>query len=296
MKTKFFIYSLFLVSFTTFFSCAEDDLEKESIFVDSEITKNELDLYIEKNYTEPYNIGLIYKYVDGESDMNYNLSPASYESSLRMTVLFKYLGIEPYDKITGSTDFIRAYFPKVLSYIGSPAYRNNGTMVLGTAEGGRKITMYNLNDLVNVEDDDIDFLNYYYFHTIHHEFAHILNQTRDFPKSFDAITGSGYVADSWNTEYDNSTSLADGFISAYASKEASEDFVEVYSYYITTDPELWDSALEEAGEKGSAIIEAKLEIVRSYFLSAWGIDLDVLRTEILTRQDNLVNIDQTSLN
>src|SRR5690606_29879478 len=133
----------------------------------------------EKNYTEPYNIGLIYKYVDGESDMNYNLSPASYESSLRMTVLFKYLGIEPYDKITGSTDFIRAYFPKVLSYIGSPAYRNNGTMVLGTAEGGRKITMYNLNDLVNVEDDDIDFLNYYYFHTIHHEFAHILNQTRD---------------------------------------------------------------------------------------------------------------------
>lgn len=290
--SKYIIAGLLLLTF----SCSEDKISPDSVFTDQKIDKNELDLFIEEHYVKPYNVGVIYKYVDGESDMNYNLSPATYESSVRMTILFKYLGIEPYNEVTGSTDFIRSYFPKSLSYIGSPAYRNNGTMVLGTAEGGRKITMYNLNALNEGTGGNIDYLNRMYFRTIHHEFAHILNQTKDFSRSFDEISAAGYVSDAWNTQYRESTALVAGFISPYASKEAKEDFVEIYSFYILLSPEQWQQRIARGGEVGRPILERKLEIVRAYFANVWDIDLDELRDEILKRQANLHLIDQLSLN
>ncbi|MBD1420439.1 zinc-binding metallopeptidase [Sphingobacterium chuzhouense] len=288
--------NVLLFSSLLLFSCSEDSLDPDSIFVDQEIDRNELDNYIEETYTEDYNIAIVYKFVEPESDYNYNLSPARYESAVRMTKLLYYLGIEPYDKITGSKEFIRAYFPKLLNYIGSPAYRNNGTFVLGTAEGGIKITLYALNDLTAATSTNIPFLNYYYFHTMHHEFAHILHQTKDYPSSFREITGSGYVADAWSDVYDDDSAVADGFISAYASKEANEDFVETYSFYITLSPQEWEARISSGGEAGQEIIEAKLDIVRTYFLNTWDIDLDELRDEILARQAALPDFDQTSLN
>jgi len=289
-------FSLLLFSTILLFSCSEDKLEQESIFVDKNVDKNELDKYIEKTYTNDYNIAILYKFVEKESDLDYNLSPASYESSVRMSKLLFHLGIEPYDKITGSKKFIKSYFPKLLNYIGSPAYRNNGTFVLGTAEGGVKITLYLLNKLDENTGKDVKFLNYYYFHTMHHEFAHILHQTKGYPASFEQITGSGYVGDSWNDIYTNDKSAAEvGFISPYASKEPNEDFVETYSYYITLSPTEWNQRIGSGGEAGKALIEAKLDIVRTYFQNIWNIDLDELRDEILARQADLANFDQTSL-
>src|SRR5690606_19143161 len=220
-------------------SCSEDKLDPESILVDLDIEQNELDNYIQNQFTDDYNISIVYKFVEPESDYDYNLSPANYESAVRITRLLHYLGIEPYDRIVGNKDFIRAYFPKLLNYIGSPAYRNNGTMVLGTAEGGVKITLYALNQLTEERSTNVAFLNRYYFHTMHHEFAHILHQNKDYPASFREISGSGYVGDAWNDVYegdDVAGAAADGFISPYASKEANEDFVETYSYYITLTP------------------------------------------------------------
>lgn len=295
MKRANKFYSLLLVC-CLLSSCSEADLSPDSVFNDLEVQQNNLDNYIKANYTTDYNIAIVYKFVEAESDLNYNLSPASYESSVRMTKLISYLGIEPYDVVTGSKAFIKSYFPKILNYIGSPAYRNNGTMVLGTAEGGKKITMYNLNALNEETGSDIEYLNFFYFHTIHHEFAHILHQTKDFPTSFDQISGNGYVSDSWSDVYDDETAVAEGFVSAYASKEANEDFVETYSFYITLSPEQWEERISSGGDAGKATIEAKLEIVRNYFLNIWKIDLDVLRAEVLRRQDNLPNFDQISLN
>ncbi|MFD2596089.1 zinc-binding metallopeptidase [Sphingobacterium griseoflavum] len=289
------IYSILLLSSFLLFSCSEDALDTDSVFVDKTVDKNDLDNYIEHNFTKDYNIAIVYKFVEAESDLNYNLSPAQYESSVRMTKLLYYLGIEPYDKVTGSKAFINSYFPKLLNYIGSPAYRNNGTFVLGTAEGGTKITLYALNDLNETSATNATFLNRYYFHTMHHEFAHILHQTRDYPSSFNQITGSGYVADSWNSIYSDATAAADGFISPYASKEANEDFVETYSFYITLSPAQWEQKISAGGAAGRAKIEAKLDIVRAYFMNVWNIDLDVLRDEILARQASLPDFDQLSL-
>ncbi|MND85187.1 hypothetical protein D3C80_771030 [compost metagenome] len=131
---------------------------------------------------------------------------------------------------------------------------------------------------------------------MHHEFGHILHQTKGYPASFEQITGARYVSDSWSDIYENDADAAAlGFVSPYASKEPNEDFVETYSYYITLSPTQWNQRISSGGAEGKALIEAKLDIVRTYFQNVWNIDLDELRDEILARQADLPNFDQTSL-
>ena len=129
-------------------ACSEDGLDDKSVItgIGYEI-ETPFDEWLLENFIEPYNIRVMYRYEDMESDMTYNLVPARYERSIEMAQLVSYLCLQAYDEITGSRDFIRANFPKDLFFVGSPAYNNNGSIVLGTAEGGTKITLFNLNTL-----------------------------------------------------------------------------------------------------------------------------------------------------
>lgn len=167
-------------------SCSEDDLSGTSVIKPEQTTETPLDAWLYKNYIEPYNIEFRYRYEDMESDMIYDLTPANYEKSVQMAKLVKHLCLQAYDEVTGSRDFITSYFPKMVFLVGSPAYNNNGEVVLGTAEGGTKITLYAVN---NMDPTDVDLLNEWYFKTIHHEFAHILNQKKPFSTDFNQITG-----------------------------------------------------------------------------------------------------------
>lgn len=295
-KYLFLLSSILLVS-----ACKKEKLDEQSVFVDSTVEKNPLDNYIYNNLVLGYNIDVLYKYVDKESDQNYNLIPADYNSSIRMTKLLKYLGFEPYDEVTGSKTFIKRYFPKLINYIGEAAYRNNGTKILGTAEGAKKITLYEINRLTATTGANANFLTDSYFHTIHHEFQHILNQTTEFPTSFKTISGTGYVDDIWNTVYTSTAaSVTAGFISPYASSSDKEDFAELYSFYITLSAAQFDAMLASAGTSaaaiaGRAIIANKLVVVKSYMLTVWNIDMDVLRANIVNKKANLGTFDQTSL-
>ena len=78
--------------------------------------------------------------------------------------------------------------------IGEWEYKNNGTFILGTAEGGRKILLSGINYLDQYIEND-QMLNHYYFKTIHHEFTHILNKTKAIPTENQLVTVNGYVAD-----------------------------------------------------------------------------------------------------
>ncbi|QDW26662.1 zinc-binding metallopeptidase [Pedobacter sp. KBS0701] len=291
-------YLVLFASALVMSACKKEKLDSNSVFVDSTIEKNPLDNYIYSNFILNYNVDILYKYVDKESDLNYNLIPASYTSSIRLTKLFKYLGFEPYDDVTGSKAFIKRYFPKLINFIGEAAYRNNGTRVLGTAEGARKITLYEVNRLTATTGVNADFLTDSYFHTIHHEFQHILNQTTEFPTSFRTISGTGYVDDVWNTTYTSTgAAVAAGFISPYASSSDKEDFAELYSFYITLSATQFNALLNSNGSTaaGRTIINNKLVVVKNYMLSVWNIDMDVLRANIVNRKANLGTFDQTSL-
>ena len=176
---KYIIYSLIITLTCGLGACNNDeDVDKaNSIFSTEEVERSPFDNWILGNYTHPYNIALKYRMEDNESDMTHVLAPADYKKSVVLAKIIKHVWLEAYDEATGNPDFLRQYIPKTIHFIGSPAYEDNGTMVLGTAEGGMKITLYNVND-INPDKIDINLLNEYYFQTMHHEFAHILHQRR----------------------------------------------------------------------------------------------------------------------
>jgi substrate import-associated zinc metallohydrolase lipoprotein len=273
-------------------SCGEEKLDPNSQILDSNVEMNEFDERLLDNYVTPYNIEFIYRMEYIESDMNYYLVPAQYEKSVQIAKLMIHLCLQAYDEVTGDKEFIRTYFPKMIHIIGSAAYRNNGTMVLGTAEGGLKITLYMINSL----QLDPDYLNQYYFHTMHHEFAHILHQTKPYSSDFEMISGTDYVKDTWNDAFKSDADAQQhGFITPYAASEANEDFVELLSTYITNTPKFWSDMLKTAGKDGSAIIEQKFDIVYNYMKNTWGIDLNDLRDVILKRQGEIDQLDLDNL-
>ena len=288
---RFLKYIMIMLAAVGMSACQEEALDPNSQIIDSKVEQNDFDKWLMKNYVEPYNIDFKYRMEYNESDMNYYLVPAEYEKSIQIAKLLLHLCIGSYDEVTGSKDFIKSYFPKMVHLVGSAAYRNNGTMVLGEAEGGLKMTLYYINSLQLKPA----FLNEYYFKTMHHEFAHILHQTKPYPADFEMISGSDYVADTWNDVWEgDADAQKNGFISEYASKEANEDFVEIIAIYITNSASTWNSIIKAAGEGGD-IITSKFDIIYNYMNSTWGIDLDELREVILRRESEISSLDLTDI-
>lgn len=289
------IYLLFAMVLSlglTFTSCNDDHLDSESIFQDEDTSKdNNFDKWIYTNYTVPYNIRLMYQMEDIESDYQYTLAPAQYEQSIRLAHIIKYVWIDAYAEVAGST-FIRKYVPKVLHFIGSSGYNSSGTEILGTAEGGIKVTLYKVNDFTL----DANVLNEYYFKTMHHEFSHILHQTKDFDTQYKLITEGDYVSGDWYL-YSQNQALQKGFITPYSMSEPREDIAEMTAEYIVLTPTQWNAHLAAAGTYGADKIKQKLDIVKTYMTDSWGIDLDQLRDVTQRRMNDVVNgrIDLESL-
>ena len=274
-------------------ACQEEALDPQSIITIDSRKKNDFDKWLDANYVYPYNIEFKYRYENNETDLNYYTVPAAIDNAIIMAHLVKYLCIDSYDEVAGIV-FTRTYFPKEFFLMGEWEYRNNGTYTLGTAEGGKKIILMGINYLPSYMQT-ASTLNHYYLKTIHHEFTHILNQTKDFPVSFSQVSGSsaegGYLADNWNAAEYAADHLQRGFISRYAQHSDREDFAECMSMYITNPATWWQAQLETAatGElDGAARISTKLSIVKQYMSETFGIDLDELRDVILRRQAEVI--------
>lgn len=302
-----YLFSIAVLAFTAA-ACNDDPLSQNSVIeTPKAYERTPLDAWLEENYLKPYNIDFKYRFEVNESDMNYYTVPARYDLAVKMARLVKYLCVDTYDEICG-LEFTRSYFPKMFFLIGEWEYRNNGSFILGTAEGGKKILLSGVNYLDKVLNgessgvveamDPAESLNHYYIKTIHHEFTHILNQQVVFPTDFTAISGPDYVNDLQFEEPYSSTYGSRGFISAYAQTNSSEDFAEMVSIYVTNSAESWAAMLAAAGSEGAAKIEAKLGIVRTYLSESWNINMDMLRAAILRRQGDVMSgrIDLSKLN
>ena len=276
-----------LAGFCLSFTACETDEPDESVSVITidKYEPNPFDLWLEENFVAPYNIAFKYRYEQIESDLNYYTVPANLEESIILAHLVKYTCCDLYDEVAG-VEFTRSYFPKMFFLIGEWEYKNNGTIILGTAEGGKKILLSGVNYLKTYMSRGADAVNYYYLKTIHHEFTHILNQTVTIPNEYKFITGEDYVEDLWSESPYNEGYLTRGFISAYSQNSYTEDFAEMLSMYITNSPEQWEAWMTEAGDAAS-LIEAKLGIVRSYMQSGFGLNIDDLRSALMRRQNEI---------
>jgi substrate import-associated zinc metallohydrolase lipoprotein len=200
-----------------------------------------------------------------------------------MAHLALYLWYDVYDSVV-NPDFLPKYGPKMIQLIGSSMMDPvQGTEKLGYAEGGIKITILKVNKM---QLDNIDNLNEYIFKTMHHEFAHILHQQKNYPTEFAQITPANYDPIKWQ-ERSNKEAWQLGCVTNYGSSEAHEDFVEVIANYIVKPQAWWDNMLKEAGAEGAAIIQQKWEICNTWLEEKWEIDLDELRAEVQKRQADL---------
>ena len=294
MKKNIYAILLAFVASFALMSCSDDDPSSESIFPTTSPKRDAFDKWLLENYTFPYNVEMKYKMEDIESDMKYHLVPADSAKTAKLSIIMKYLWFDAYNEVIGPY-FIKENMPRTIHFIGSPAYNSEGTMVLGTAEGGLKITLYMVNSLDDETLKDYDTMNKYYFHTLHHEFTHILNQKIPYDQSFKLITESGYVSGDWYTISDKTAHQA-GFVTPYAMVEPLEDFAEMLSGYVTMSQSEWNAILADAGTTGAASISAKLDIVRNYMQESWNVDIDQLRAVVLRRASTLSAVDLKHLN
>lgn len=282
------VWAVLLAGGAVLGSCSDDTLDPESIFDVTSPERTEFDTWLYMNYVVPYNIQFNYKYVDRESDNTYNLIPADIEKAEVMAKVTKYLWIDSYTELLGP-DFMKLYCPRMIQLIGSKAYNSQGSVVLGTAEGGQKITLYNVNEL-DIHNLDISFLNYWFFKTMHHEFAHILHQTKNYSTDFNLIS-TDYQGPSWLNLEDDAEANRMGYVTRYASYAPDEDFVEIISNYVTNPDGYWEYTLASGGETGAPKLQAKMDIVRAWLLESWNIDLDKLRDIVQRRSSEVLTVD-----
>ena len=278
----------------------KEKLDEESIFKDVPVLDStsytyQFDKYLYENYQLKYNIAFQYKLDDESTDMNYNLVPVSYDKAQIVAHAIKYLWLDVYGTQMGE-EFLKLYAPRIINVLGSPAINAaQKTETLGVAEGGVKITLYNMND---IDLSNMKWLNKYIFHVMHHEFSHILHQTKSFPKEYEQISAGLYDSQSWQYHSDEEA-YALGFVTPYSMSEAHEDFVEVISSYITDTRETWEKRgivmaadhthIESFDEDvpGTVIIMTKINMCKDWLSEKYDYTLDSLRAEVQRRQDAL---------
>lgn len=292
-------------------ACSNDDVDaNNSIFPTREENTDStaFDKWLNKNYTEPYNIRFNYLYIDQNSDMGYNVSPADIKKSIALAKIIKHVWLDAYTELMGP-DFLKQHCFREFQLIGSAQHKNDGSIVLGFAEGGIRVNLFQVNYLdpahlyieqTNPFASGSNFdLNRAYFHTMHHEFAHILTQLKDYSTDFRTITKEYHSADWVNVKDEDAGK--EGYVTGYASSEYNEDFAEVFSCYVTDTDVMWQKRLAQAvgangDETGKKAILAKLSIIRSYLKDSWGVDIDKLRTIVLRRASEVNSLDLETLN
>jgi len=235
------IYILLLLSSVlfAFSSCEkEDDLRDESVVAYDKPFQNELDLWIYENLTKPYNVEVKYKWDDGEVMNDIHVTPPKMEKAKDFVEAYLNLWIKPYEEEAiagGNPEFMKKYMPKLLVLVGTPSYNGDGTMTMGLAEGGRKVTIFDIDNFAEVKASSWDTPEsialskrnkiYTSFHTLHHEFAHIMHQTKFYPDEFKEISKGDYTGN-WMDVNLNAANLK-GFITPYSMLNEDEDFVEI---------------------------------------------------------------------
>ena len=273
------------------FACKrEDEIELVNLFDEVESTYP-LDIFLKEEFRDPYGSVIIYKYIDLYIDPTKLAIPPRFDVVKPVAELIKQAWIEPYNEASDQGDkFLKKYFPAEIILVGSPLYNGDGTITLGVADAGVRITLTQVNDYNPYNKEWI----LRSFRTLHHEFAHIIDQNFNFDdKSFYDISGNDYTSPgSWYVE-DLPGAIKRGMVSPYGTSSVAEDFAELIAYIITTPTEIFEEifiTIEDCDgrgqdcleiNKGRLKIKKKYDIVVKYMLNDVGIDLLKVRDKFL---------------
>lgn len=244
--------------------------------------KGPVDKWIEDSLTTTYNMTVKYKWEQGELDPTKSLVPPHEEKIIPVLSTIRRGWIKPFEDEVGNL-FVKRYTPKYFVLVGSSQYNMDGTITLGTAEGGRTIELYTLNDFrvnwmpgyVPSDSPNVKMM----FHTIQHEFAHIMNQTVAYSPDFKRISVGKYTGN-WVNFTDQEANRR-GFPTAYAMSSSDEDFVEMVATMLMEGRAGFDrivNGITEDGADGTpaatarAVLRQKEAMVVEYYRNSWGIN------------------------
>ncbi|WPP49545.1 substrate import-associated zinc metallohydrolase lipoprotein [Catalinimonas niigatensis] len=280
-------YSIFLLSiFTLLMACGEDPVEADVKQV--EVSDDPLDQYIRENFLDNYGVAVRYRYVDRYVNPVNRVTPPRKELVQPTLEFLNKFWIDPFLQVANGEEFFRSTVPAEVVLIGSFIFNTDGTVVLGTADAGARIT---LTDINSVDEEDQDWV-FRQLGTIYHEYAHIMHQRFNLPPNFQQISPQGYTsAGSWFTLTDDEA-LRRGFVSPYSTSSFNEDFAEIvafvlydpdfYANYIDQEANCTDAACIERNE-GRDLIRRKYNAVIDHYQQNTGVDLLKVREIIQAR-------------
>ena len=265
-------------------SCAGDEPLKDSQLDLSTPPKTALDNWIDTNYLLPYNINVQYKWNPNVVDNNRFLYPPIQAKVQPVLEIVQKIWLESYKTVAGP-NFVKNIAPREFVLVGGVNLNTTGTITLGLAEGGKRITFF--------ETDNVDKKNRAnikrFLRTIQHEYIHILNQTKPFDeKSMATITPTGYSSAWYNTS--DAVALEEGFLTAYAKSNINEDFAETAATILVSSKAEYAAILAAiVSPVARASIKSKEAIVVKYYKDAFNIDLYKLRDEAEKNTNDVIN-------
>lgn len=267
------ILSVLLSSFFLSSCEKEEDLNVDfSKYNADDYVKGPLDDWLSKEFLDPYNISVEYRWQRYLSPLNKDIVPPKEEKVQPAMEAIRDIWIKPYMEVGGAA-FFKPIAPKQIVLVGSPEYNDNGTITLGTAEGGRKVYLTVINDFDKENGSAVKRM----MRTVHHEFAHIINQVVSIPPEFATI--SPEFTANWTSE-SAEDAKALGFISQYARMNPGEDFAEMISHLLIEGQFWFDEYVASSPASAQVRLRSKEQIVVDYFNLSFGIDFRQLQENV----------------
>jgi substrate import-associated zinc metallohydrolase lipoprotein len=243
---------------------------------------DEIDQYIEATYTNEFGVAVRYKYVDRYVDPTKRVTPPKRALVRPMLDFLFNFWVDPYLNVENGESFFRDHVPAEVVFIGSSIFNDDGTVTLGTADAGARITLTEVNDIdVNNKEWVLRQLG-----TIYHEFAHIVHQRYALPPNFEEISPDGYTSSGSWYNLSNEEALQRGFVSPYATSSYNEDFAEFVAFLLF-DENFYETYLEDEVEcttedcasrnEGRALLRKKYTSILSHYKQYTGVDLLQIR-------------------
>lgn len=268
---------VFISTLSVVMACYPDDDVTAPVRTE-EWSTDPLDVYIRENFGEEYGVAVRYRYVDRYVDANKRVTPPKLEKVQPMLDFLTELWVEPFTDVPNGNRFFRSHVPAEIVLIGSTMYNADGTVTLGTADAGARITLTEVN-FVDPENRDWVFRQ---LGTIYHEFAHIMHQRYNLPSSWQEISPEGYTSlGSWFNLSDEDA-LKRGFVSPYGTSTFNEDFAEIVAFLLFR-PDFYQRFIDDElncqtvdciqRNEGRARLRRKYNAVLEHYEQNTGVDL-----------------------
>ncbi len=290
------------------FQCNNDDTNSQYTPPDNPNLSHPNDTYLYDNngnsLFEVYGTATRWRWNDNFIDPDQRATPIESDFVIPATKLIEYLWVEPFTDLGISGEkLMEDFFPPEVVYIGSRIFQEDGSALLGFAEGGARITILDLNKLDFQDRNWLVNPRSGILATVHHEFSHIIQQRFGNPVGLNTIS-ENYIGIDWiNRSREDAIKL--GMVSAYGASSEFEDFAEIISHFLVIDQQTFEqdfitqvdcstltdpAAIANCRElnEGRLLIQQKLDLILDYYDTQSNIDLVQVRDILQERLDNLI--------